>query len=252
MLLALKKKVEFFCSLGEDSNSNRLRIRILIWVSALEVKRVLPSKLVRLIERQVLEFKIPWTTGVDQRSPYEILISCVLSLRTKDKITSQASQKLFRIAKDPKQMVKIPLKRLERLIYPVGFYRNKAKVILEISRRILKEFGGKIPNNLGDLLKLKGVGRKTANLVLGLGYKIPSICVDTHVHRISNRIGWINAKSPYETELQLKRIIPKRYWIRLNKTLVSFGQNICLAISPFCSRCIVNRYCKKIGIKRFR
>lgn len=210
-------------------------------------------KTIKLIEKQVKEFNIPWVTQVSRRKdPYKVLISCILSLRTKDKTTASASQRLFKIADNPKKMLKLSRAHLQRLIYPVGFYRNKAKVILEISRKIIEDFRGRVPDNLEELLKLKGVGRKTANLVLGLGYGIPSICVDTHVHRISNRLGWIRTKNPHQTESALKKIIPKSYWIELNTTLVAFGQNICLPISPFCNRCSVNKYCERIGVKKFR
>jgi len=209
--------------------------------------------IMKLIEKQVKEFKLPWVTEVsEKKDPYKVLISCVLSLRTKDKTTQEASQRLFKIASGPGEMVKLSSRRLEKLIYPVGFYRNKTRVILGISRKIVQEFSGRVPGKLEELLSLKGVGRKTANLVLGLGYNIPTICVDTHVHRISNRLGWVKTKSPEQTEEALKKIIPKNYWIRLNTILVAFGQNICLPISPFCSRCHVNRYCKKVGVSRFR
>jgi endonuclease-3 len=149
-------------------------------------------------------------------------------------------------------MVRLSGGHIQRLIYPVGFYRNKAKAFLGISRKLIQDFKGRVPGNLEELLKLKGVGRKTANLVLGLGYKIPAICVDTHVHRISNRLGWVKTKEPHATEEALKKIIPKDYWIRLNTLLVAFGQNMCLPISPYCSRCYVNRYCEKIGVNRYR
>jgi endonuclease-3 len=134
----------------------------------------------------------------------------------------------------------------------VGFYRNKAKAILEISKKIIRDFSGRVPSRLEDLLSLKGVGRKTANLVLGLGYNRPAICVDTHVHRISNRLGWVKTQNPQGTEEALEKIIPKNYWIRLNTILVAFGQNVCVPISPFCNRCYVNSYCKKIGVNRHR
>lgn len=180
------------------------------------------------------------------------MISCILSLRTKDKTTTEASARLFKIADTPRKMERLPLPRLERLIYPVGFYRNKAKVILGASRKIIKDFSGVVPDNLEDLLEFRGVGRKTANLVLGLGYDIPAICVDTHVHRISNRLGWVRAATPGRSEEALKNIIPKNYWIDLNTILVTFGQNICLPLSPFCSRCNVFTLCKRIGVEKFR
>lgn len=210
-------------------------------------------KTLNLIEKQVKKFKIPSVTEVSYRKdPYQVLISCLLSLRTKDKTTIEAASRLFKVADDPKSMVKLTPLRIQKLIYPVGFYRNKSQVILEASKRILKEFGGDVPDNLEDLLKLKGVGRKTANLVLGLGYKVPAICVDTHVHRISNRLGWVRTKTPEQTEYDLGKIIPKKSWIDLNTALVTFGQNICLPISPWCSRCFVRSFCKRAGVDRFR
>jgi endonuclease-3 len=210
-------------------------------------------KTIKLIEKQVKEFNVPIVTKVSKKKdPYKVLISCILSLRTKDKTTAEASQRLFRVADNPSNMVKLSDTRIQKLIYPVGFYRNKAKAILGISRKILKDFDGRVPDNLEDLLKFKGVGRKTANLVLGLGFNIPAICVDTHVHRISNRLGWVRTKTPQETEEALEKIVPKEYWIDLNTILVTFGQNICAPISPFCSRCYVYGYCKRIGLTRSR
>lgn len=210
-------------------------------------------KTVKLIEKQVKSFKIPWVTEESKRKdPFRILISCILSLRTKDKTTAEASERLFRLADTPRKIIKLSVNRIQKLIYPVGFYRNKAKTILGISRKIKEEFRGGVPDNLEDLLKFKGVGRKTANLVLGLGYNIPAICVDTHVHRISNRLGWVKTREPHASEEALQKIIPRNYWIKLNTLLVAFGQNICVPISPFCSRCDVYRYCRKIGVNKYR
>jgi endonuclease-3 len=205
------------------------------------------------MEKQIQQFKIPSVTIVSQKNdPYQVLISCILSLRTKDKTTIEASKRLFRVADNPKDMVKLSALRVQKIIYPVGFYRNKAKVILGISKRILEDFSGKVPDNLEALLNLKGVGRKTANLVLGLGYNIPAICVDIHVHRISNRLGWVKTKLPQQTEEALRVIIPKQQWIDLNTTLVTFGQNICVPVSPNCSRCWVYKFCKRKGVIRSR
>lgn len=207
------------------------------------------SKIIDLIKEQVKDFEIPSVTQFAARKdPYLVLVSCILSLRTKDKTTISSSKKLFNVAKTPKAMVRLSKKRLEKLIYPVGFFRNKAKEILEFSRKIITEFKGKVPNNIEDLLQFKGVGKKTANLVLGLGFGIPAICVDTHVHRISNRLGLVKTIKPEDTEEELKNIIPKSYWIELNTDFVSFGQNICVPVSPFCSKCKINRYCNKIGV----
>jgi endonuclease-3 len=173
-------------------------------------------------------------------------------LRTKDKTTIEAFVRLFKVAPSCFSMVKLTRARIERLIYPVGFYRTKSGVILEASRRIIKDFKGKVPRDKDLLLSFRGVGRKTANLVLGLGYGIPAICVDTHVHRISNRLGWVRTRTPEETESSLMKIIPRREWIALNTTLVTFGQNICLPVSPFCSRCSIFKSCRKRGVKRSR
>lgn len=210
-------------------------------------------KTITLIEKQVEGFKVPSVTEVSKKKdPYHVLISCILSLRTKDKTTLKASNRLFKVADNPYDMVKLTPGRLERLIYPAGFYRKKARVILKISRRIIEDFAGRVPDKLEDLLEFKGVGRKTANLVLGLGYNIAAICVDTHVHRISNRLGWVKTKTPGATEEALKKIIPKNCWIDLNTLLVAFGQNICVPISPFCSKCYVYKFCKRVGLTRSR
>lgn len=210
-------------------------------------------KTIRLISNQVEPFVVPSVTVVSRENdPFRVLVSCILSLRTKDKTTIEASQRLFQVADNPRSMIKLSKARLQKLVYPVGFYRNKAGVILGLSRRILRDFNGRVPDNLDELLSIKGVGRKTANLVLGLGFGIPAICVDTHVHRISNRLGWVRTKAPEETEEALKRIVPKRLWIDLNTVFVTFGQNICVPVSPFCSRCFVSKLCKKIGIRRRR
>lgn len=208
---------------------------------------------VRLIKKQIRDFIVPSVTQVsDRKNPYLVLVSCILSLRTKDKTTIGAAGRLFAVADTPQNMIKLPALRIQKLIYPVGFYRNKSKVILGLSRRILEEYHGRVPDKLEDLLRLKGVGLKTANLVLGLGFNTPAICVDTHVHRISNRLGWINSKTAEETEEALKEIVPKRYWIALNTYFVTFGQNICVPVSPFCSRCSVRKYCKQRGVVKSR
>jgi endonuclease-3 len=205
------------------------------------------------IQKQVRGFVIPAVTLFAQsRNPYLVLISCLLSLRTKDKTTAEACSRLFKVADTPQKMLKIPFKEIEKIIYPVGFYRTKAKTISGINLRLLKDFNGKVPSRLEDLLSFKGVGRKTANLVLGLGFGIPAICVDTHVHRISNRLGWVKTRNPEQTEIELGKIIPKDYWIELNTVLVTFGQNICLPVSPYCRKCSVQESCSKIGVKRSR
>jgi len=206
-------------------------------------------KTIKLIKGQIKNYIVPSVTQISaRRDAYQVLISCILSLRTKDKTTVQASQRLFKVADNPANMLKLTVGKIQKLIYPVGFYRNKSRAILQISRKLLKDYSGKVPPLLDALLGLNGVGRKTANLVLGLGFGIPAICVDTHVHRISNRLGWVKTNKPEETELVLRSIIPRSKWIELNTILVTFGQNLCFPVSPFCSKCKVYGLCKRRGV----
>ena len=190
--------------------------------------------------------------GVRTRDPFQILISCLLSLRTKDQVTGQASGRLFARARTPQQMLALPLQSIRKLIYPVGFYRTKARRIHQICRHLLGRFLGKVPDTLEELLTLPGVGRKTANLVVTVAFAKLGICVDTHVHRISNRLGYVRTKNPEQTEMALRAKLPKRYWILYNDLLVSFGQTICHPTSPWCSRCPIERFCNKVGVTRFR
>jgi endonuclease-3 len=171
-----------------------------------------------------------------------------LSLRTQDKTTLPASERLFALADTPEAMLKIPLKKLEQTIYPVGFYITKAKVIQGICRDLIEKFGSKVPDDIETLMTMKGVGRKTANLVLTEGFNKPAMCVDTHVHRISNRFGYVKTKNPEETEWALRKKLPKAYWMEYNALLVTWGQNICKPISPLCSRCVVREFCARVGV----
>ncbi len=187
------------------------------------------------------------------QTPFTTLISCILSLRTKDEITEQASYRLLKNNNTPQKINKLSKKKIMELIYPVGFYKTKSKRIKEISKTLLEEYKGKVPENLNDLLKLKGVGRKTANIVMVYGFnKNGYLPIDTHCHRIPNRIGWIKTKSPEETEKELMKIMPKKYWNDFNNIFVKFGQSICLPISPLCSKCPIERYCNKINVKKHR
>jgi endonuclease-3 len=209
---------------------------------------------VRTLKRQVKRWAPPAVGQVaeDSHDPFRILISCLLSLRTKDEVTARASARLFRLADTPTKMLALRAGTIARVIYPVGFYRTKAKVIRGVSRSLIEQYEGRVPDDLDELLKLKGVGRKTANLVVSIGYGKPGICVDTHVHRISNRWGYVKTRTPEETERVLRRKLPRRHWIVFNDLLVPFGQNICKPISPWCSRCPVERYCAKVGVVRSR
>jgi len=185
-------------------------------------------------------------------SPFRVLISCILSLRTQDATTAEASGRLFALAETPEQMLKLTTAKIEKAIFPVGFYRTKAKTIVEICHVLIETYSGKVPDTIDELLKLRGVGRKTANLVVTLGYRKPGICVDTHVHRISNRWGYIRTKNPVATEFALREKLPTRYWIEYNDLLVSFGQQVCRPISPKCSQCLIKAYCRKVGVTRVR
>ncbi len=184
--------------------------------------------------------------------PFRILIGCVLSLRTKDAVSFPASERLFSLADTPERMRRIPAAVLATTIYPTGFYRRKAEQIREISRHLLSRFGGRVPETIEDLLTLPGVGRKTANLVVTLGFGKPGICVDTHVHRITNRLGWVQTRTPDATEQRLREILPLRYWIPVNEILVRHGQQICGPISPRCSICPVTDSCPRFGVGRSR
>ena len=178
--------------------------------------------------------------------PYLVLIACILSLRTNDRTTYPATLRMLELAKTPQEMKDVKAEDLAKAIYPVGFYENKAKQIVELSRQIVDELDGKLPDEIEELCKFKGVGRKTANLVLARGFHKPAICVDVHVHRIFNRLGYVKTKSPEETEFALRKKLPKKYWIDINTLIVTHGQNVCKPIKPNCSTCPVNEYCAKI------
>ena len=187
-----------------------------------------------------------------QRNPFHVLVATVLSLRTKDEVTAQAARRLLGRADSPDSLAGMNVRVIERLIYPAGFYRNKAKNLKEISRLLIKQHGGEVPREMDELLTLPGVGRKTANLVRNLGFGLPGICVDTHVHRISNRMGWVSTRDPHESESALESILPEKYWIPINGTLVSFGKRICTPLSPRCSLCPVSQICARNGVGRSR
>ncbi|MBM4138263.1 MAG: endonuclease III [Nitrospira sp.] len=209
----------------------------------------------RIVKQEIRQWQEP-VIGViareSNRNPFLILISCLLSLRTKDKTTNEASHRLFALARTPKTMLKLSIKKIERAIYPVGFYRTKAKSIHQICRRLLDVYGGTVPDSIGELVTLPGVGRKTANLVVTVGYGKPGICVDIHVHRISNRWGYIKTKTPEESEQALRDRLPTRYWITFNDLLVPYGQHLCQPVSPFCSQCKLTDYCDRVGITKSR
>ncbi|HET6460324.1 MAG TPA: endonuclease III [Syntrophales bacterium] len=212
------------------------------------------GKVVRLIEKEVAKWELPIVSSLaeEHSGPFPILISTILSLRTKDEVTAKAAERLLALAGTPEEMLKLSEGKIIKAIYPVGFYRTKAKTILHISKELIERFHSRVPDTIEQLLTLKGVGRKTANLVVALGYNKEGLCVDTHVHRISNRLGYVKTKTPEETEYALRRKLPSKYWLRYNTLMVAFGRHICVPISPFCSRCPVFAFCDKVNVVRSR
>ena len=180
------------------------------------------------------------------KDPFIVLIACILSLRTNDKTTYPATLRMLKLGKTPEDFAKLDPKVLEKAIYPVGFYANKAKQIVELSKELVEKYNSKVPDEIEELVKFNGVGRKTANLVLSEGFHKPAICVDVHVHRISNRLGYVKTKNPEETEFALRKKLPPKYWIDINSLLVTHGQNICKPINPKCEQCPIKDYCNRI------
>ncbi len=213
----------------------------------------IPS-LLRKINKALGNSAIPSVSQIakEKKDPFKVLVSTLLSLRTKDEVTMEASRRLFRLADNADALARMSVGAIEEAIYPVGFYKTKARTIKNVSKRLINEFDGIVPDQIDELLQFKGVGRKTANLVVTMGYGKPGICVDTHVHRVSNRMGIVRTRSPQETEYALMEVLPKRYWIGTNELLVRFGQNICKPISPHCSACPLNFSCPKVGVGRSR
>lgn len=211
------------------------------------------DKAFRILSREVARLREPIVGRVARdHDPFKVLVSTMLSLRTKDSTTEQACERLFSLASTPEGILGLPVGTIEKAIFPVGFYKTKAKSIREASALILERYGGKVPPDLDELLTLPGVGRKTANLVVILGYDGMGICVDTHVHRITNRWGYLATKTPEQTEMRLREILPERYWKDINNYLVPYGQYVCQPVSPWCSRCRLTRYCDRVGVRTSR
>ncbi len=214
---------------------------------AIEIIDMLREATKKMVEPAVTQIIVEYG-----RDPFLVLISCLLSLRTKDTVSLPASQRLFAIAKSPQKILNISVERLKKIIYPVAFYRKRAQQLHVVCQDLIERFDTRVPSSAEDLLSIKGVGRKTMNLVRGEGFGIPAICVDTHVHRISNRLGLVVTKTPQETEMALRKLLPQKYWTEYNRLLVMWGQNICVPVSPFCSRCAVADLCQKVGVKKSR
>ncbi len=218
-------------------------------------KKRFPFKEMIDILKETFRDDVPAVTKIsrtEKRDAYLVLVGTLLSLRTKDELTEKVMERLTREVRTPEEMLAIPVDRLQKLIYPVGFYKNKSHTLKDVSEALVKNYGGKVPDSIDELLKLKGVGRKTANLVVTEGYNKPGICVDTHVHRISNRIGIVKTKNPLETEETLRSILPKKYWIIYNTLLVTFGKRICTPVSPRCSVCPISHLSQRVGVTKHR
>ena len=212
------------------------------------------EQIIPLLRQTAGTTEVPSVTKIagEAPSPFRVLISTIISLRTKDEVTITSSERLFSVADTPAAMLKLSAGAIADIIYPAGFYRTKADTILKISRILMDKHEGAVPSQLSELLDLPGVGRKTANLTLGLAFGIPSICVDTHVHRIPNRTGWISTSTPEQTEEALMKILPAEYWIEINTLLVAFGKKICTPLSPWCSSCPLAGYCGRTGVLKHR
>lgn len=206
------------------------------------------------IIKRIKEENLPQTDFVklmeEFKDPFKVLICCILSLRTNDKTTYPCSLRMLELGTTPKDFININTDTLAKAIYPVGFYKNKAQQIIDLSKEIVEKYNGNVPNSIDELVKFKGVGRKTANLVMAKGFNEPAICVDVHVHRISNRLGLVKTKSPDETEMVLRKLLPKKYWLDINTILVTFGQNICKPQRPLCNNCPITEFCKNYTNKK--
>jgi len=211
-------------------------------------------KVMKLLEAEMRQFGLPPVSAMAEQKadPFKILISTIISARTKDEVTGPATERLFALADSPGEMSKLSEKKIEAAIFPAGFYHTKAKAIRKTSMELVERFGSRVPDTIEALLTLPGVGRKTANLVMTLAHNKAGICVDTHVHRITNRWGYVRTKTPHETEIALRVKLPRKHWIAINTILVMHGQNICKPISPFCSRCPVFKCCDRIGVTKSR
>ena len=212
------------------------------------------DKVLTILQQEVKKFNVPIVTLVAERTrdPFRVLISTMLSLRTKDEVTTIASRRLFDKATTPDAMLRLSEGQIQKLIYPVGFYKTKAGNIKEVCRILINDYEGLVPDDIDKLVEFPGVGRKTANLVITLGFGKPGICVDTHVHRITNRFGHVKTKTPDQTEMALREKLPAKWWIPINDILVAYGQGLCTPISPWCSKCKVEEWCEQVDVTKYR
>ncbi|MBI2105288.1 endonuclease III [Candidatus Woesearchaeota archaeon] len=218
------------------------------------MKEVDISKIYSILKKHVKDYKVPVVDLIEIQTndPFKVLVATILSARTKDETTVKVCERLFSKVKDFKDFDNLKQSEIEELIYPVGFYKTKAKYLKKLPRVLREEFNYKIPSEIDNLIKLPGVGRKTANLVRAVGFRKDGMCVDVHVNRIMNRLGYVKTKNPLETEMALREKLPKKYWEKINYLLVAFGQNLCRPISPYCSKCPIMDYCNQIGVNKKR
>lgn len=216
------------------------------------MKKINIPKIYQILKEQDYRVPVVDLIKIQTNDPFKVLIATILSARTKDQTTAAASERLFNVVKNMEDFNKISMKQLQQLIYPVGFYKTKAKHLKALPGVLREKFCGVIPQTVEELVELPGVGRKTANLVVAVGFNKPGVCVDTHVHKIMNRLGYVKTDTPFETEMALRKKLPIVYWEKLNTLLVAHGQHTCVPISPKCSLCPISRYCNKIGVKKYR
>jgi endonuclease-3 len=202
-----------------------------------------------IIKRLKNEYDKNFFSDKHGQDPFTVLISCIISLRTKDEVTYPAAQKLFKLGNTPSQIMKLRLSKIEKAIYPAGFYKTKARTIKNISKELYENFDSKVPDSIEQLIRFKGVGRKTANIVMVYGFKKHAVPVDVHVHKLCNRLGWVKTPTPDQTEHELRNKLPKKYWLVINELFVRHGQKVCFTRNPRCDICIINRYCRKINVR---
>ena len=212
------------------------------------------DKIYHILKEEVMNYKTPVVDLIEIQTedPFKVLVATILSARTTDQITTKVVGKLFASVNGLDDLAKLSLAEIEKLIYPIGFYKNKAKYLIELPAAVKKNFNGQIPDSVDELIKLPGVGRKTANLVVAVAFKKPAICVDIHVHRIMNRLGYVETKNPFQTEMALRSKLPEKYWITINSIFVAFGQYLCRPLSPHCSKCKIINYCNQTGVNTKR
>ncbi len=218
------------------------------------MKKINIDRIYAALNSHVADYKVPVVDLIEiqTKDPFKVLVTTIMSARTKDETTTAAAKRLFEKVKKISDLEKLSEKQIQKLIYPVGFYKNKAKYLRQLPMALKEKYNNKIPHTVEELVHLPGVGRKTANLVVAVAFKKPAVCVDIHVHRIMNRLGYVKTKNPFETEMELRKKLSKKYWTTFNTIFVAFGQNLCRPVNPYCSRCPIRKECNRIGVVKSR